>query len=169
MSAMRSTARWDRAFARAAVLDALHATAGRLQVLDAIADVLTNIVGAEELAIFEVDRGGAHLNLLAGVGIEDLRPLEEIGFGEGAVGRVAASGRLFIDHGDAQAALVPWEETLTACIPLKQDSRLTGVIAIFGLSLEKFEFDAIDLEIFDLLTTHAGAALCAPERREEYC
>jgi len=160
--ASRTSVRFEALYT---TLDRLNAAASRKDVIEAISEVLTGVVGVEELAIFEVDRGGAHLNLLAAIGIEDVRSLEEIGFGEGMVGRVAASGRLFVDAGDAQAALVPWEETLTACIPLKSGGRLTGAIAVFATRLDKFEFDATDLEIFELLTAYAGPAINA-EREE---
>lgn len=143
-----------------AVIEQLHATINRSKICDAIADIVLNVIGGEQFALFEVHPRGACLTLIASAGI-DPGPLSEVGFGEGLVGRVAASGRLFVKRDEDLNDGALWEETLSACIPLKIGRRLTGVIAIFGVQLQKHDFTPVDLEMFDLLTKHAALALHA--------
>ena len=46
-----------------------------------------------------------------------------------------------------------------ACIPLKLDGRITGLIVIHRLLGHKIALDALDHELFSLLGTHAATAL----------
>ena len=46
-----------------------------------------------------------------------------------------------------------------ACIPLKLDGRITGLIVIHRLLRHKTALDALDHELFSLLGTHAATAL----------
>ncbi len=50
---------------------------------------------------------------------------------------------------------------LAACIPLEIDETLVGYIAIYRLLPHKPALEPADLELFDLLKTHAAAALLA--------
>ena len=45
-----------------------------------------------------------------------------------------------------------------ACVPLKLDDKVTGVIAIFGLLPQKGGIEELDRELFDLLATQAAFA-----------
>ena len=56
----------------------------------------------------------------------------------------------------------PGEEPgLTACIPLKLEDRVVGAIALFRLLPQKSGFESLDMELFELLGTHAATALYA--------
>ena len=52
-------------------------------------------------------------------------------------------------------------QDLAACIPLEIDETLVGYIAIYRLLPHKPVLEPADLELFDLLKTHAAAALLA--------
>jgi len=52
-------------------------------------------------------------------------------------------------------------QNLAACIPLEIDENLVGYIAIYRLLPHKPALEPTDLELFDLLKTHAAAALLA--------
>jgi GAF domain len=143
-------------------IERLHDSLQRAKVCEAIEDIVINVIGGEQCALFEVDSNSACLNLISSVGV-DPEPLREVGFGEGLVGRVAASGRLFVKRDGDLNDCALWEDTLNACIPLKYCGRLTGVIAIFGMQVEKVDFTPIDIEMFELLTKHGALALHAAE------
>src|SRR5262249_52147254 len=51
----------------------LHGTLDRAQVLDAIEEIIVNLIGSEELAIFELTADGLALSLVACRGIEAAR------------------------------------------------------------------------------------------------
>jgi hypothetical protein len=130
----------------------LHATVDRREVLGTIQEIVANLVGCEEQAVFEVEDGV--LRLVASVGI-DPAAYGEIPLGEGAIGRAALEGKTYVSGPE------PAHEDggLTACIPLKLDDRVTGAIALFRLLPQKPAFEEVDHEIFELLATHAATAL----------
>ncbi len=131
----------------------LHGTVDRKEVLDTIQEIVANLVGCEEQAVFEVE--GGVLRLVASVGIE-AADFGELRIGEGAIGRAALDGRIYapgprLATGD--------DASLTACIPLKLDGEVTGAIALFRLLPQKPALEDVDHELFELLATHAATAL----------
>jgi len=133
----------------------LNGTLDRERVLQAVKEIIINLIGCEELAIWEVDEEIGALMLAGSFGIESGRwacvPLKS-----GVVGTVAATGqRWVVGEGDEDIA----EQDLTACIPLRLDDRVIGVIAIFRLLQQKQGLEALDYELFDLLASHAATAL----------
>jgi hypothetical protein len=133
----------------------LHGTLDRREVLDVIQEIVTNLIGCEEIAIFETDPDCAAVTLVHSCGI-DPKAHDEVGFGEGLIGQTVASGETYVAVDGAPA---PAEAGLTACIPLKLGDRVTGAIALFRLLPQKAELGALDRELFELLGTHAATAL----------
>jgi hypothetical protein len=133
----------------------LHGTLDRAQVLDVIQEIVINLVGSEEMGIFEMEEDGSSLRLISSFGI-DPGPLKRIPTGRGAIGASAQTGEVAIWP---RAAASRDQLGLTACVPLKLDGRVTGVIAIFGLLPQKPDLGPLDRELFDLLATHAATAL----------
>jgi len=137
----------------------LHGTLDRQEVLGTIQEIVANLVGCEEQAIFEVDPAGSELRLVASVGI-DRAAYSSVVLGEGVIGRTALDGQAFVagenQCGDSAGA---GEASITACIPLKLNGRVTGAIALFRLLPQKQSLEEVDHELFDLLATHAATAL----------
>jgi phage-related minor tail protein len=131
----------------------LHGTVNRKEVLDTIQEIVANLVGCEEQAVFEVE--GGTLRLIASVGI-DPEAYGELVLGEGAIGRAALEGTIYVP-GPGKGRGV--DEGLTACIPLKLEGEVTGAIALFGLLPQKPALEDVDHELFELLATHAATAL----------
>lgn len=135
-------------------LSRLHGTLERAEVMAAIQEIVTNIVGSEEMAVYELSPGSSELELAWAFGVDGTR-LPRIRLGEGVIGRVAAEGEPFVAWDRACAE----EPALTACIPLKVGERVTGTLAIYHLLGHKAVLGNLDRQIFDLLGAHAGAAL----------
>ena len=137
----------------------LHGTVDRDEVLGTIQEIVTNLVGSEELAVFEADEGG--LRLVASTGI-DPDPFRRVACGAGVIGRCARTGETFVRGDGIAGEALPAEADLSACVPLKLDGRVSGAIALFRLLPQKAALEALDRELFDLLATHAATALyCA--------
>ncbi|MEM7349663.1 MAG: GAF domain-containing protein [Acidobacteriota bacterium] len=149
----------------------LHGTLERSEVLAAIQEIIINLVGCEELAIFETDVESAALRLIGSFGI-DAEVFGRIALtpGAGIIGHVAASGEAYLMGGVERASRSPLDEHLSACIPLRVEDRVCGVIAMFRLLPQKEKgLGALDLEMLDLLSAQAGTALYCTElhaRRE---
>jgi GAF domain-containing protein len=148
----------------------LHGTLDPAEVLRAIQEIVVNLVGSEEFAIFERSTDGASLQLVAAVGV-DATPLARIPIGSGRIGGVAVSGEAFLAADgmeDPAGLVVEAERRLTACVPLRIDGEVTGAIAIFRLLEQKPGLERIDFEIFDLLASQAATALHAARLHARY-
>lgn len=138
----------------------LHGTLDRKEILSSIQEIIINLVGCEEFGIFDLETEQGMLTLTASMGIDPHR-YRRISVNGGKIGETARAGEIYVSKGKCDAASSE-EAPLIACIPLKVEGRVTGVIAIFKLLQHKTELEAIDREMFDLLATHAAMALyCA--------
>jgi hypothetical protein len=134
----------------------LHGTLHRQEVLAGIQEIVANLIGSEELAIYEMNADGTVLRLVASYGI-DPAAHASVPVGVGRIGRAAVTGQP--DLGPSGIEDGAGEAHLTACVPLKLDGRVTGALALFRLLPQKAGFEALDHELFDLLATHAATAL----------
>ena len=132
----------------------LHSTLDRETVLAAIQEIVVNLIGSEEFAVFEREPDGRY-RLAASVGLSDGSPLVS----HERVAHATSSGETWVSahHGD-----------LTACIPLKIDGGVTGFIVICRLLAHKSGLEPLDLELFDLLGTHAAMALYASSLQQRF-
>ncbi len=135
-------------------LDRLHCGLDREAALAAIQEIVINVIGSEEFAVLEA-RGGA-LSLVHAFGVDPDR-LRSVPAGAGAIGRAAATGRLYV--AGRAGPPDPADADLSACVPLRVGDRVWGVLAIFRLLGHKPGFAESDQTVFELLAAHAGLAL----------
>jgi hypothetical protein len=155
-----SPTRWQAAGLR------LHGRLERHQVLAAIQEAVVGVVGCEQMAVFEVDPARSLLTPISWFGIDE-RPFATVPLGSGLIGRTALDGRTFVRDGAGLGmGARPEEAQLTACIPLRLDREVLGVIALFRLPAHKDELEPADLELFEVLSTQAGPALRFATLRE---
>ena len=138
-------------------VNSVHSALDQRGVLSTVRDIVTTLVGSEEMALFEVDAPQGRLTLLSFEGI-DPTAYQNVRIGEGAIGAVAMTGEALIrlEGGSADGT---GDETLSACIPLKLGERVIAVLAVFRLLPQKGRFDTSDLELLDALTAHVAVAL----------
>ena len=139
----------------------LHATLDRGEALAIVQDIICNLIGSEEIAIFEADASGA-ISLAVSLGIEPA-PFRSVPLGRGLIGRCARTGQMYLAGRDDDAGRRPEEQDLTACIPLHFEGQLLGAVAIFRLLPQKTGLVALDHELFELIATHAARALYCTE------
>jgi nitrate/nitrite-specific signal transduction histidine kinase len=140
----------------------LHATLDRGEALSIVQDIICNLIGSEEIAIFESDDSDSALSLVAALGVEPA-PFRTVPLGRGVIGRCARTGQIYLEGRDDDAGRRPEEAHLSACIPLHFDGRLLGAVAIFRLLPQKSGLVALDHELFELIATHAARALYCTE------
>jgi hypothetical protein len=139
----------------------LHGTLSRREVLDTIQEIVANLIGCEEAALFEMDSEGRSLKLTAAFGVAP-GAYSAIPLGVGLIGQAAQTGEIYVADPDAPVSEGD-EKHLTACIPLVLDGRVSGAIAIFRLLPQKAGVEEVDRELFGLLATHAATALYCTE------
>jgi GAF domain len=137
----------------------LNESVAHQEVLEVIQDIVVNLIGSRELAIYELDPETSALELTYCRGIEP-DALSTVTLGEGILGRVAATGEAYIaGFGDTRPKF-PQEAQLSAAIPLRLDGGVTGVVAVFRLLPQKAGiFDSLDYELFELLADQGGTSL----------
>lgn len=136
----------------------LHGSLEREEVLAAISEIVVNLVGCENFGVFE--RAGARLALIGEFPSHPC-PVRELPADAGFVADVFNTSGPWIAGRDA-APSSPVPDDVTAVIPLRLRSELTGAIVLFNLLPQKGgSFGDVDLELMDLLTAHAATALFA--------
>lgn len=134
----------------------LHATLRPIHVIQHIKELLAQLVGAERFVLYLLRDDGktAHPIAFEGVMESELSP---ISVGEGAVGKVCASGVSQVKQGEplGQGTM----EAPLAVLPMQVDSQTVGAIAIVSLLEQKVAWAQVDQELFHLLGSHAATAL----------
>jgi hypothetical protein len=137
----------------------LHGSIDHADVLSAIHEIIINLVGSEELGVFETNPEGTALVLSSSVGV-DSSALARIPFGAGLVGGCATTGKTYVaKDSPLPGEPLDFEANLTACVPLVVEGAVTGVVAIFRLLRHKAKLEPIDHELFALLGSHGASAL----------
>ena len=136
----------------------LHGSLERSEVLSAISEIVVNLVGCENFGVFE--RSGAQLKLIGEFPTHP-SPIREVSAESGYVADIFTTNGPWVAGRDPlPASAVP--QDVTAVIPLRLRSELTGAIVLFTLLPQKGgSFGDVDLELMDLLTAHAATALFA--------
>jgi GAF domain-containing protein len=139
----------------------LQATLKRQELLAAIREIVTNLIGAEEMALFENNPETSTLSLIDSYGNASATD-PVIRLGEGPVGRVALTGHCYFYDTNRVGQEPSDADMPTACVPLKVDGAVWGVIVIYRLLPQKDCIVELDYQLFNLLSTLAGVALrCA--------
>jgi hypothetical protein len=125
----------------------LHASLEREQVVEALHEVLVNLLGSEDFAVYERGAFG--------------EPALVSAFGDGPSAvptPPSAEARRALETGEAY---VGTDSGVAACIPLFLEGRPAGVVEVRSLLPQKQGFGAFDEELFELLGRHVAPALHA--------
>jgi hypothetical protein len=150
-------------------LASLYAASTRLRttlrtedVLAAIREIVINLIGVEEMAVFRNDADTSTLSLIDCYG--DLPPHHRnISLGEGPAGNAALTGARYL-HDEKEAGADPGDaDAPVACVSLNVERAVWGVVVIHRLLPQKDRLVALDYQLFDLLSAQAGVALYCSE------
>lgn len=130
----------------------LHESSSEAESLRNLQDVLVNLIGSEQIAIWCSSIDGRRLDLRASQGV-DAEAWRTVQVGEGTVGKAVASGEIVIAEG-------PGPGQPTVCIPLVLGRRTVGAVAVFRLLPHHSGFTPRDQDVFRLVSRQAGFVLC---------
>jgi len=140
----------------------LNATLRFKAVVQNIHELLTQLVGARAYGVYFVDASGTSLVPIAsegeGVGPVSVAVDASASKADACVSETLRRGEAFVRDADASGTDLP-----IACIPLRLDAALVGVIAVFSLHPHKARLAQVDHQLFKLLGTHAAGALVSSE------
>jgi hypothetical protein len=137
----------------------LYLAVGHDDAISAIVEIVANLVGSEEIAIFATSGDNLALELANGV---PAAPLRKISSKKGLIGWAVRSGQILLPETRSLPSMPtpePYEDALTACIPLLVRGRVTGAVAVFRMLPQKPRLSVFDQGIFEVLQNHAGLAL----------
>jgi hypothetical protein len=147
------------------LLERLNASSARLlqtleqgDVFEAIAEIIANLVGSEEVAYFDYSPSSKAFSLAWSWGLEP-GVLQAFLSGAGMLGRAVEEGMSQYRERQPEAILLPFEKDLTACVLLKSSREVVGVIAIFGLLPQKSGLEWADYELLKFLEIYAAVAI----------
>jgi cell division protein FtsB len=133
----------------------LYVASSQIHATLVFEEVLRNI---KEIYLY--DESGRRFRRAAYEGEVD--PADEIiNLGDNLVSRVVRSGTLSLEVGEAD---LPSGQQPIAILPLNIGAEPIGVAVLFRLLVQKEDFDAFDLELFNLLSAHAATALMSSSK-----
>lgn len=130
------------------------------EVLNAVIEILTNLIGAEVFCIYVIDEQEDLLVPVASEG-EQIAAFPKVPLRSGIVGESVESGRITSRDSDASAGSDSNSAEPLICIPLQAEERRVGAIAIHRVFEQKVGFSKVDHEIFMLLSRNAARAILA--------
>jgi hypothetical protein len=147
------------------LLERLYAaSAGILHSLDsgdvhaAIGEILANLIGSEETAIFQYSSEERRFTFVWSMGVSN-EFLCRFSNGTGMMWRAVGEGLTQFRDRQNVTLLQPGEDTLTACVTLKSSGEVVGVILIFGLLPQKNGLEWVDYELLKFLETYGAVAI----------
>lgn len=133
----------------------LRESVGQADTLEAIREIVTNLLGCEEIGLFAVEQGNHELLWSFGIDPERHGTLES--FEESAMHRVL-QGEFHV----AQAAAAPsayGHPPLRVFVPIRRNGRTVAVLVMVTLLPQKLGFDEADINLVKLLSDETGRAL----------
>lgn len=128
------------------------------QVIAALAEISSNLLGCEHLAIVEIEHPTGTVHFLGGEGLSPERR-EVLIREEGILESRIMVGRVWIssDHRPDDSALASLG--ISAVVPFWKDERSSAAILLFELLPQRSGFDAEDREVLQFLSRYAGPCL----------
>jgi hypothetical protein len=135
----------------------LRQSVGQEDALEAIREIVANLLGSEEMLVFGVDQTQGLWWILWSFGVE---------LGDQGIFRILTppvlqllqEGKSFVgptsEQDPADAAT-----NITAFVPIRSNGITVAVLVIFRLLPQKNRVEAEDLVLFDVITREAGYAL----------
>jgi chemotaxis protein CheD len=133
------------------------------EALDVVGEIVSQLLGCEEYALFAVEASGESLMPISAMGLDPER-LELLVVPQGILGQVARHGVSYVLGRTSSVGAAPHEAGMTACIPFSSGRRVRGVLALFGMLPQKRGLSEEDLELLDLLGSYGFMALTEPRR-----
>jgi len=125
---------------------------------EAIAEIIANLIGCEEVAMFDYHPDEQNFSLAWTSGVE-AAAMQPFLCGAGMFGRTVEQGVSQYRERQPETSLLLHEKNLTACVILKSSREVVGVVAMFGLLPQKSQLEWADFELVKFLETYGAVAI----------
>lgn len=134
----------------------LHSTLDFTEVVKTAGEILWNLVAAPVFAIFLRDEKTGNLNLVGGENVAGRFPGDRMEHPDGMIAESLAEGISLFVEGESEGDPL-------ACIPLKIDDRVVGIITVYRVEEHKGGLSDLDKELFDLLASQTATAMSSSQ------
>lgn len=162
--ALAAEQRLARAAQLYAAVSQLHEARDAEEILIVIKEIVANLLGCEEMGIFEIYIPGPVAAYRDGIGIDADR-FAALPAGDPIVADVIATGVGYLPADPTACTL--HGRPVAAIAPLVNEGATTGLVVLFSLLRQKPSLDAADAELLQATGLHAGRALAHARLREQ--
>jgi hypothetical protein len=134
----------------------LRESVGQADTLEAIREIVTNLLGCEEIGLFTVERGNSELLWSFGIDPQQHGTLDS--FDESALRRVL-QGEFHVAEVDYSGQGNSINPPLRAFIPICLNGRTVAVLVMLKFLPQKLGFDEADINLVKLLSDETGRSL----------
>jgi GAF domain-containing protein len=157
----------EQRLARAAQLYAtvsqLHQTSDTDEVVIVVKEIVANLLGCEEMGVYDVWPQGPLCTYVDGIGLDADR-----------FGTLPPTHALIREAIATGAIVVPADPTtdpihgrpVSAIVPLHDQGAVCGIVVLFQLLRQKPKLEAADKDLLEAVAAHAGRALIHARLRE---
>ena len=157
----------EQRLARAAQLYAsvsqLHQTADTDEVVTVIKEIVANLLGCEEMGVYDVWPQGPVCTYVDGIGLDADR-FATLPPTDPAVRTAIGNGELLVSTDPLAVAI--HGRPVTAILPLKDDRAVCGLVVLFQMLRQKPTIEDADRDLLEAMAVHAGRALVHARLRE---
>lgn len=133
-------------------------SAGQSDALEAIRDIVTNLLGSEEIALFQVKRKELTLTMFWSFGIESGQHNKLNALRSPVLKRVIA-GEPYVEGAFGRERNGASIAGFSTFVPIRLESTIVAVLGIRRLLPQKTGFDESDMQLLQFLSLQAGRAL----------
>jgi len=136
----------------------LRESVSEADALEAIREIVTNLLGCEEIGLFKLEEGQSGLHWSLGIDAERHGTLDS--FQESEL-QQALRGELQVVQ-TAGEGHTQGRAPIRVFVPIHANGRTAAVLVMLKLLPQKVDFDESDLRLVKLLSEEAGRALFGP-------
>lgn len=136
----------------------LYEAPDRDSAIAGLREIVINVIGSESFAVYTVDGASRTLAPLTSMGVSAAAAAHDLS-GASLAASVARIGRRYVQPASQAASGLVESGSPLACVPLKLGDRIEGVLVVHDLLAHKPALEPFDVDILDLLTTHAMSAM----------
>jgi GAF domain-containing protein len=138
----------------------LRESVGQADTLEAIREIVGNLLGCEEIGLFTIGQANepGQSGLLWSFGIDPEQHGTLAVFDRSALHR-ALQGEIHVARVAGDGPGNQGNQRLRAFIPIRRDGRIVAVLVMLRLLPQKLAFDEADINLVNLLSDEAGRLL----------
>jgi len=128
------------------------------EACEAIREIVSNLLGCEEMAVYRF--GGKHpgISLVWSFGIEPRVYAAKDLFNPPDLARVMA-GEIYVDEESIRADAADRRKKVSAAVPIQFQGKTASALTLFRLLPQKTKIDQCDRELFAVVSAEAGQPL----------